>query len=129
MPRVPNVNDIAKVCHEVNRAICEANGDKSQLPWIEAADWQRESAIRNVEYALQNPGAMPADLHEQWCEDKRRDGWSYGSVKDAALKTHPCLVPYDQLPDFQKAKDYAFQAVVKSMREFVEVAECAGPVS
>ena len=27
---------IARVCHEVNRAYCKALGDESQLPWVDA---------------------------------------------------------------------------------------------
>ena len=42
--------------------------------------------------------------------------WSYGEVKDAEAKTHPCLIPYDQLPEFQKAKDKLFVAIVDALK-------------
>jgi hypothetical protein len=43
---------IAQVCHEANRAWCEVNGDTSQKPWNEAEQWQRDSAIKGVEFAM-----------------------------------------------------------------------------
>ena len=33
------IENIARACHEANRAICEAAGDFSQKPWAEAEDW------------------------------------------------------------------------------------------
>ncbi|HEY0832852.1 MAG TPA: RyR domain-containing protein, partial [Azospirillum sp.] len=92
------ITAIARVCHEVNRALCVAFGDLSQKPWDEAESWQRESAIRGVEFALANPDAPPSAQHDAWMADKLADGWVYGEVKDPAAKTHPCIVPYDQLP-------------------------------
>lgn len=106
---------IAPTCHEVNRAICRAFGDESQRPWEDAEPWQRESAIKGVIFALNNPDAPPSAQHDAWMADKLADGWVYGPVKDAEAKTHPCLVPYDQLPPEQRAKDYAFQAVVRAI--------------
>ena len=50
---------IAKVCHEANRAYCEALGDYSQTTWEKAPDWQKESAINGVQFHLDNPGASP----------------------------------------------------------------------
>ena len=109
-----NTQEIAKVCHEANAALCAAFGDYSQSPWDQAAEWQRASAIAGVTFALKNPSATPEDQHNAWCESKRKDGWVFGDVKDAEKKTHPCLVPYAQLPPFQKAKDYVFNAIVKA---------------
>lgn len=109
------VTAIARTCHEANRAYCESQGDYSQLPWEDAPDWQRQSAVNGVLHALGNPDAKPADSHESWLAEKRRDGWAYGAVKDPATKTHPCLVPYDELPPSQKAKDYIFLAIVRAM--------------
>jgi hypothetical protein len=42
------INDIAAICHSVNKAYCEAYGDFSQPDWDDAPDWQRESARAGV---------------------------------------------------------------------------------
>jgi hypothetical protein len=39
-------SNIAKVCHEANRAYCQTISDNSQLPWEQAKEWQRASAIK-----------------------------------------------------------------------------------
>ena len=113
---------IAYVCHEVNRAYCASQGDTSQLPWDEAPQWQRDSAVKGVQFALDNSDAKPADSHDSWLAEKRADGWAYGPVKDPERKLHPCFVPYDELPPAQKAKDYIFLAIVRSL-----AGDCAAP--
>jgi hypothetical protein len=104
---------IARMCHETNRAWCETTGDFSQKPWDNAEEWQRQSAIEGVGVALN--GATPEQQHDAWCDSKLRDGWVYGDVKDADAKTHPCLVPYADLPAEQKIKDGLFVAVVSTL--------------
>ena len=112
---MPEHETIARVCHEVNRAICEAAGDGSQAPWEQAEQWQRDSAIKGVRFALENPDATPEQQHQAWCDDKLDAGWVYGLEKDAEAKTHPCLVRYGALPFDQRVKDHAFRAVVSAM--------------
>lgn len=109
------VQHIAEMCHEVNRAWCIKNGDDSQLPWKDAMDWQKESAIKGVLFKLENPYSTPEAQHDAWLKSKIEDGWIYGSVKDAELKKHPCIKPYEYLPEADKIKDKLFQAVVKAM--------------
>lgn len=104
---------IARVCHEANRAWCEAHGDFSQLGWDDAADWQRESALEGVGHAL--GGATPEELHELWCASKRAGGWTYGPRKNDEVKEHPCLVPYDELPEEQRLKDALFGGIVRAL--------------
>ncbi|MDE2104906.1 MAG: hypothetical protein KGL39_47150 [Patescibacteria group bacterium] len=108
-------HQIAQVCHEANREYCRLIGDYSQEHWDRAEQWQRDSAVRGVEYALSNPEASASAQHEAWLADKLRDGWKYGSVKDPEKKEHPCCVPYDELPVEQRRKDSLFKAVVKSL--------------
>lgn len=107
------IADIAHVCHEANRALQYQGGDLVSPAWSEAPAWQRDSAIEGVAKAI--GGAGPEELHESWCEFKRADGWVYGPVKDDVLKTHPCLVAYDELPERQKTKDYVFAAIVGAL--------------
>ena len=113
------IEDVARVCHEANRAFCEAIGDQSQKPWESASLWQRNSAIEGVRFRLANPDASPAAQHDAWTADKVADGWTYNPVKDPALKQHPCLVPFDELPPEQRAKDVLFVAVVAALAPLV----------
>ena len=99
----------------MNRALCVAFGDLSQKPWEEAEQWQKDSAMKGVSFAIRNPDAPVSAQHDAWSADKVADGWIYGPVKDATAKTHPCLVPFDDLPPEQKAKDHLFKAVVRTM--------------
>lgn len=107
--------ELARVCHEVNRAYCQALGDNSQLAWEEAPEWQRESALAGVNFTIDNPEAPATANHDSWLEHKLADGWQYGAVKDAEKKTHPCIVPYEELPVEQRAKDHIFRAIVRSL--------------
>ncbi len=110
-----NDYDIAIVCHEANRAYCAVNGDLSQPIWDDAPDWQRESALLGVQHALDNPEARPEDSHKSWLAQKEADGWTYGEVKDPEAKTHPCFVPYEELPAEQQLKDKLFLAVARAL--------------
>ena len=109
--------EIAKLCHKVNKEYCLALGDDSQMPWDDAPDWQKESAIKGVEFHLVNKDTTPADSHNSWLAEKERDGWVYGEVKDAEAKTHPCIVPYEKLHMTQRAKDYIFKAICDFFKE------------
>jgi hypothetical protein len=111
------VERVAEICHDLNRKWCEMNGDFSQLVWIMAPKWQKDSAIAGVKFIINNPDATNEESHNSWYNQKVIDGWVYGEVKDPEKKTHPCMVPYDDLPQFQKMKDQLFRQTVKSFFE------------
>ena len=114
-----SINEIAELCHEANRALCTAAGDLSQLPWKDAESWQRKAAINGVFFHLDPANDDPEKSHLNWCQQKQADGWQYGVVKDAELKLHPCLVPYEQLPVIDRAKDLVFVSIVQTLRSKV----------
>ena len=108
------IETIARITHEVNRVYCNSIGDTSQVPWEEAPQWQRDSATTGVTYLRDHPFATAEMSHQCWLDEKAATGWVYGPTKDAEQKTHPCIVPYDQLPDHQKTKDALFHAVCRA---------------
>lgn len=110
-----NSEQIARVAHEVNRAYCEALGDSSQPAWEDAPQWQRDSAMLGVKLHTENPSASAAASHESWMAQKVADGWVYGPEKRPELKQHHCIVPFDQLPVEQQAKDFIFRGVVHAL--------------
>ena len=107
--------DTARVCYEANRAYCLTLGDGSFLGWEEAPEWQRQTCVTGVRFHLDNPDAGPMASHISWLREKRRDGWSYGLVKDEEKKEHPCLVPYKDLPVEQQRKDTLFLSIVRAL--------------
>lgn len=110
------VYHIAKICHSVNRAYCIATGDDTQPSWEDAPGWQKDSACRGVVFHLRNPEATPASSHESWLAVKVAEGWVYGEKKDPENKIHPCMRPYDELPESQRVKDFLFKSIVDVMR-------------
>lgn len=111
-----HIISIAIVCHEANKAWCEESGDNSQKDWSSAELWQRESAVKGVRFRIDNPRAGEDTQHNAWMSDKIADGWVYGEVKDAEKKTHPCIVPFNELPEFQQKKDKLFCAIVDALK-------------
>ena len=114
-----NIENIAKAAHELNKAYCESIGDNSQPNWEDAPEWQKSSAINGVQFHLDNPDATPSASHISWLKQKKEEGWKYGEVKNAETKEHPCFVPYEQLPNEQKAKDYIFRQTIHSLKPYL----------
>lgn len=63
---------------------------------------------------------LAANTHEVWAELRIRQGWRFGPTRDDHAKEHPCLVPYDQLPEQEKEFDRA------TVRETLKAIVCLG---
>ena len=48
---------------------------------------------------------MSKNVHEVWSETRIQQGWTYGEQRNDELKTHPCLIPYEELPEEEKEYD------------------------
>ena len=50
---------------------------------------------------------LAENTHEVWSALRLKQGWTYGPERNDVEKKHPCLVPYDQLPESEKEFDRA----------------------
>lgn len=109
------IEKMAKVCHEINKAYCEALGDDSVLPWDVAPTHQKLTVTNGVMFHIENLDATASASHDNWLTEKEVTGWVYGKEKDETIKTHPCMMPFDELPVDQQAKDHLFRQTVHSL--------------
>ena len=57
---------------------------------------------KELEYLVEE---MAKNVHEVWSKTRIEQGWTYGKKRDDVLKQHPCLVPYEELPEEEKVYD------------------------
>lgn len=57
---------------------------------------------KEVEQLLES---IARNVHEVWAQARRAEGWTYGTKLSDARKKHPCMVPYDELPEQEKQYD------------------------
>lgn len=104
------IEEVAKTAHEANRGISEGN----PLSWDDSSEEIRQSAIDGVKSVINDPTITPEKSHNNWMRWRESNGWVFGEVKDEEAKTHPCMVPYNELPEDERVKDQVFVDTVKS---------------
>lgn len=65
------------------------------------------SEVRLPEELLPLIEEMARNVHEVWAQNRMNEGWTYGVRRDDNAKKHPCLVPYEELPESEKEYDRA----------------------
>lgn len=100
----------ARVCHAVTKALNDSRGEVTlDFGLI------RTGLIHAIQDALDDPSIDGRTMHQSWMEDKLARGWVHGDDKDPVRKTHPCILPYDELPPEQRVKDDLILAVAREM--------------
>jgi hypothetical protein len=106
------VDLIAEPAHEAYAGYCRAHYGLDVPRWADldsaGKQWARLGVRKQFEATV---FYRAADLHQHWMDAKLAEGWTYGPIKDVATKTHPSLVPYDELPFVERAKDGLFSVV------------------
>lgn len=106
---------IARTVHAALGEWAAAHGQADIPAWNMAPDWMRASTRESVQYVLTHPASDGRAQHDQWVRQKQAEGWQHGSVKDSAARTHPMMVPYDDLPDWERRKDLIINALVRAL--------------
>lgn len=65
------------------------------------------SAIELSGELLELTEQLAENAHDHWAKRRISEGWSWGAKRDDEAKKHPCLVPYEDLPDSEKQYDRA----------------------
>jgi hypothetical protein len=73
-------------------------------------DWKAADLvfIKNEDEGIDEVEAMALMEHELWCQEMLADDWQSGPVRSKEQKTHPDLVPWDDLPEEEKEKNKKF---------------------
>ena len=72
---------------------------------------------------------LAENTHDVWAKQRIADGWRYGPNKEDDAKTHPCLVPYDQLSLDEQDKDRNAVRQIPAMLARVGFqVHCLGPL-
>ena len=90
------------------------------VPWDEREDAFRAQFRDVIErQCSENRSRSPEELHGSWMQAYFSMGWVYGDVHDPEKKTHPDLVPYDQLGKLEQDKDSVFIALCEIARQWI----------
>ncbi len=57
---------------------------------------------------------LAENAHDHWALQRMADGWTYGPQRDDDRKRHPCLVPYEELPESEK--EYDRNAAIETLK-------------
>lgn len=105
---------VAAIVHAAQCRLQYEQGEPvPSLPWDSETEHVRTSCIEGVRRARN--GITPEYHHEEWRKFKEAAGWKYGAEKNVLKKTHPCLVPYSDLPEYQKDKNRLFLLIVAAL--------------
>lgn len=63
------------------------------------------SSVDLPESLIQLSERIAENVHEVWAKARMDEGWTYSGKRDDIHKKHPCLVPYDELPEEEKEYD------------------------
>ncbi len=119
---------VARAYHDLYRR-SSPDGEVGGTPWESLSDGDRSANRASAEAVLGHaadmgydvvrtegrvdPVAIPADVvevaslreHDRWAEFKRAQGWVHGPARDPARRTHPDLVPWEELDESTREKD------------------------
>jgi len=66
---------------------------------------------------LQLTEKLAENAHDHWALQRLGDGWTYGPERNDPQKQHPCLIPYDLLPNSEK--EYDRNAAMETLKAII----------
>lgn len=60
---------------------------------------------------------LACHAHDVWAAQRMSEGWTWGPERCDHRRTHPCLVPYEELPESEK--EYDRQTVTGTLKAII----------
>lgn len=79
-----------------------------------------ESLIDGTHYVLEHQNMTAEDNHKLWMQEKLKQWYSYDKKLSVEDKTHPSLIPFNDLPDVEKRKDEMDLLMVRLANELYD---------
>ena len=118
------IDSISGYVHNTLKLYCEIfKNDHTKSYWKSAPEWQVKATYQLVKEVLSGEGLSAEDRHNLWVDNLKSQGVVYGKEKtffNEKLLTHPSLVPYNELSDFEKSKDDLVNFLVNEFDEYLK---------
>jgi hypothetical protein len=89
-------------------------------PWDEREEPFRKQFLDVIEMMCgPDRKSSPEELHDDWVRAYEEMGWRYGPERDRDAKTHPDMVPFDELERREQDKDAVFVALCEIARQWI----------
>ena len=108
--------EIGMLLHRVTSYIPRPDGSKSN-GWEYLTYEQQSHSINAVREIYSNSEKSAEELHELWMKPLIEHGWKVGEYS-SENKTHPCLVPFDKLPESEVVKDRIWQYLTEALKPY-----------
>ena len=111
----------AKFVYEATRLVAiAANAPAIPKPWSQRESEFRAQFLDVIEHQTgDRRSASPAQLHQAWVQAYREMGWVHGETRDPVKRTHPDMVPYQELGQLEQDKDAVFIALCEIARRWI----------
>jgi hypothetical protein len=117
-----DVERLARLIYEATRIEAEWSGRIVPETWEQRDEKFRSQFVGIVsKYINAERLPTPEQAHNSWMESYLEMGWRHGEKRDPVAKTHPDLVPFDELPRDEKDKDAIFLAFIWLAREITKL--------
>jgi hypothetical protein len=101
-------------------AAMAANAPIVPVPWDEREKPFKDQFLEVIEKQCgPDRSADPKALHDDWVEAYLKMGWSYGDRYSREYKSHPDMVPYEDLGQLERDKDAVFVALCEIARQWI----------
>ena len=120
VPEIPGaelrtLENLAELAYETCASWSLIAGDNPGPHWEQLDETQKQGIIDGVRFVVEKPFTSIADQHDNWRAWMAGRGWTHGDTKTEPAKTHPNMVPFDELPWAQQRKANLFRHVIHAI--------------